>query len=119
MSKPIEIGLPLRNFVRGFLRDHLGMSKIAAHMMADLFMERWVNRKHTQTDVRYADQDDLHTLQKTWDRLAREAVEARLGQPALTKDELREGIERMRQRKLQREAIDRLDPAPRAVGYGL
>jgi hypothetical protein len=114
MSKQIiETGLPLRTFVRGFLRDHLGMSKIASHLMADLFMERWAKRKATETDVRYLDQDDIHTLEATWHRLAKETVEARIEMPEMTKDQLREGIAKMRERKLRRQGVTH-GPGPSA-----
>ena len=67
-------GEPLRLFVRGFLRDHLGFSKILADHAADVFMERWANRKE------YADRyavEDIHTLAAKFDR-DRTAVTSKL-----------------------------------------
>lgn len=76
----VEPGTPLRQFVRGFLRDHLGMSKIVAHTLADLFMKRWRTARKDGTAKRYAEEmDDGHTLAATFDRLQAEAVDARLG----------------------------------------
>jgi hypothetical protein len=76
----VNPGDPLRLFVRGFLRDHLGFSKIAAHHMADLFMKRWLaNNEATQR--RYA-REDRHTLVATFDREAVEGADKMTGPDA-------------------------------------
>ena len=77
MHKP---GQPLRLFVRGFLRDHLGFSKIVAHHLADLFMSRWGSAKQDGTEKRYAEElDDKHTLAATFDRKNIEMTDRVLG----------------------------------------
>jgi len=79
-ARPWEPGRPLRQFVRGFLRDHLGTSKIVAHLLADLFMKRWDTAKTDGTARRYAEEmDDKHTLAATFDREAAEATDKMLG----------------------------------------
>lgn len=61
-----EPGLPLRQFIRGFLRDHMGLSKIMAHAAADIFMKRW-DKKDPATIKRYS-QEDVHTREAIFDR---------------------------------------------------
>lgn len=76
-AEVVKPGELLRLFVRGFLRDHMGMSKIAAHMMADLFMKRWLARDEA-TRARYA-REDKHTLAATLDRDTIQKADAALG----------------------------------------
>lgn len=87
-----ESGLPLRQFVRGFLRDHMGMSKIAAHLMADLFMDRWGKRDAERT-ARYA-REDQHTLAATFTRQAVTEVDKAAGMTKAVKAEIQKDLDR-------------------------
>lgn len=85
-------GTPLRQFVRGFLRDHLGFSKIVAHTMADLFMARWKTAKEDGTAKRYAEEmEDKHTLAATFDREAIEMTDDAMGITAKVKSDIKQG----------------------------
>jgi len=64
MSKPTAE--PLRLFVRGFLRDHLGLSQIMADAASAVFIKRWLARD-TTTEQRYQ-REDAHTLAAAFDR---------------------------------------------------
>lgn len=88
MSKMI----PLQTFVRGFLRDHLGYSKILAHQTSELFMERWSTAKQDGTMKRYEEQmDDVHTLARIFDTKAIANTDSVLGVSKKTKADIVKG----------------------------
>lgn len=72
-SSAHEPGLPLRQFIRGFLRDHMGLSTIMANAAADIFMKRWL-KNDPATTKRYA-QEDVHTREAIFDRKSVEAAD--------------------------------------------
>lgn len=95
-----EAGQPLRLFVRGFLRDHFGLSKIMADSAAEIFMQRWVARD-PETEKRYTHEDN-HTLAAAFDRRSlAEADRMAFGGQAMSK------TAKVETEKVLREATDR------------
>lgn len=119
-----EAGQSLRLFVRGFLRDHFGLSKIMADSAAEVFMQRWVARD-PETLKRY-EHEDNHTLAAAFDRRSlAEADRMAFGGQAMSKTAkvetekgLREATDRPSQSGQAPKTATRIDPRS-SVGFSL
>lgn len=83
-------GEPLRLFVRGFLRDHLGLSKIMADSASYIFMDRW--RARDEATVKRYNREDVHTLEAAFNRRTLADTDRVLGTTKLQKAETEKGL---------------------------
>jgi hypothetical protein len=107
MTKPAAE--PLRLFLRGFLRDHLGYSTIVADSMSVIFIKRWLARDQTTVD-RY-NREDVHTLEAAFDRRAMAEADRMSGLDTPMTPKMKAHVE-----KVLRSQDDKFDSAPRNFG---